>query len=51
MKFCTNCQNMYYISLTEENSNTLVYYCRNCGHNDTTEVDTVCVCKTKIEAN
>jgi DNA-directed RNA polymerase subunit M/transcription elongation factor TFIIS len=25
---------MYYISLKQEDSNDLIYYCRNCGHND-----------------
>lgn len=30
MNFCSNCDNMYYIKLNEE-ENELVYYCRNCG--------------------
>lgn len=34
MKFCTECQNMYYISIDETNSNELIYYCRFCGHKD-----------------
>ena len=34
MHFCTICQNMYYISIDANNSNNLVYYCRNCGHID-----------------
>ena len=34
MHFCNNCSNMYYISLKQEDSNDLIYYCRNCGHND-----------------
>lgn len=34
MHFCTICQNMYYISIDGNNSNNLVYYCRNCGHID-----------------
>jgi DNA-directed RNA polymerase subunit M/transcription elongation factor TFIIS len=33
MNFCTNCDNMYYIKLNEE-ENELVYYCRNCGNVD-----------------
>ena len=32
MQFCKNCDNMYYIKLSdEENSNKLIHYCRNCG--------------------
>ena len=32
MKFCSKCNNMYYLSISEENENKLIYYCRNCGH-------------------
>jgi len=34
MKFCTQCNFMYYISINEKDSNLLSYYCRNCGHKD-----------------
>lgn len=52
MHFCTNCQNMYYIRINPENENTLVYYCRKCGNEDTSlTVDTVCVLKTQIKQN
>ena len=34
MKFCTECNNMYYIKINGEDANTLVYYCRFCGHED-----------------
>ena len=34
MHFCSCCQNMYYISLSEKEANKLVYYCRNCGNID-----------------
>lgn len=34
MKFCTECQNMYYISVDESNANNLTYYCRFCGNKD-----------------
>jgi DNA-directed RNA polymerase subunit M/transcription elongation factor TFIIS len=34
MKFCTQCQNMYYISIDESNLNELIYYCRCCGYKD-----------------
>ena len=33
MNFCSNCDNMYYIKLNEEEIE-LVYYCRNCGNVD-----------------
>lgn len=35
MHFCTNCDNMYYIKLAGEEGNELVYYCRNCGNENT----------------
>ena len=34
MHFCTQCDNMYYITIDLENTNKIVYYCRNCGHKD-----------------
>jgi DNA-directed RNA polymerase subunit M/transcription elongation factor TFIIS len=50
MRFCTNCQNMYYIRINSENENALVYYCRKCGNEDTSvAVDNVCVLKTQIK--
>jgi DNA-directed RNA polymerase subunit M/transcription elongation factor TFIIS len=33
MNFCSNCDNMYYIKLSDDESE-LVYYCRNCGNVD-----------------
>lgn len=36
MHFCTVCDNMYYISLDPADNNKLIYYCRNCGHQDET---------------
>ena len=48
MHFCTECGNMYYIRLTETNS--IVYYCRNCGHeDDTITIDTVVVSQTALK--
>ena len=35
MKFCKICSNMYYIKINDVNSNALVYYCRNCGDEET----------------
>lgn len=34
MKFCSNCENMYYLSIDQDNSDKLMYYCRNCGSQD-----------------
>lgn len=35
MHFCSKCDNMYYIRISdEENANKLIYYCRNCGNED-----------------
>jgi DNA-directed RNA polymerase subunit M/transcription elongation factor TFIIS len=50
MHFCSQCQNMYYISIDPNDTNTLVYYCRNCGHQDTTiSVDNVTVSKIQLK--
>ena len=54
MHFCTVCGNMYYIRLIGENEDTLVYYCRKCGHeNDTTipTLENICVSKTEIQTS
>ena len=34
MHFCNVCCNMYYIRIDAENTNKLIYYCRNCGNED-----------------
>lgn len=47
MRFCSECQNMYYIRINAENSNQLIYYCRNCGTEDTVN-DTSSVSVSKI---
>jgi DNA-directed RNA polymerase subunit RPC12/RpoP len=41
---------MYYIKIDEDNPNSLLYYCRNCGNEDNliTE-DNICVSKTQIK--
>lgn len=49
MHFCTECSNMYYIRLTETNG--IVYYCRNCGHeDDTITIDNVVVSHTSFKS-
>ena len=50
MKFCDHCSNMLYISINEENTNELVYYCRNCGEKDETLTnDNICVLETNFK--
>ena len=50
MHFCTKCDNMYYIKLAEENGNKLIYYCRNCGNEDSLITsENICVNKTQIQ--
>ena len=50
MHFCSICKNMYYIRINSDNPNKLVYYCRNCGNEDTSLVtDNVCVSKTQLK--
>ena len=38
MRFCSQCDNMYYLKLAGDGSESatdqLVYYCRHCGHED-----------------
>lgn len=50
MHFCTNCQNMYYISIDGNDANKLIYYCRNCGDTNTSlSVENVTVSKTQLK--
>jgi len=52
MHFCSNCSNMYYIRINADDTNKLVYYCRNCGNEDKLlAVENVCVSKTQIKKN
>jgi DNA-directed RNA polymerase subunit M/transcription elongation factor TFIIS len=47
MKFCTKCDNMYYIGIDAKDTNKLTYYCRSCGHVDATLIEEgVCVTET-----
>ena len=39
MHFCPECGNMYYLKLFNEDNNKLIYYCRNCGNEDTSLAD------------
>ena len=50
MHFCSECNNMYYISIDPNDSNKLIYYCRNCGHNDSTiSIENVTVSKIQLK--
>lgn len=50
MNFCSQCDNMYYIRISSNDNNTLVNYCRHCGHEDETmEQENICVSKTQIK--
>jgi DNA-directed RNA polymerase subunit M/transcription elongation factor TFIIS len=41
---------MYYIRINTDDTNKLVYYCRNCGNEDKLlAVENVCVSKTQIK--
>lgn len=41
---------MYYIRIGEEDSNQLIYYCRNCGHEDSLITSSnICVNKTQLQ--
>ena len=52
MHFCEKCDNMYYLKIGEEDDNSLIYYCRNCGHEDTTlKASNICVSETHIKKN
>ena len=52
MHFCDKCDNMYYIRISTEEENTLVYYCRNCGHEDTNLTkENICGSKTQLKKN
>lgn len=49
MHFCSKCHNMYYIRLSSEDEDQLIYYCRNCGNEDTNLTkNNICVSKTQL---
>ena len=51
MQFCSECHNMYYLKIQDEEGeigNTLIYYCRNCGHEDTT-LSTTNICVSDVQ--
>ncbi len=48
MKFCKNCDNMYYLKINNENDNNLIYYCRNCGKEDIIDNKATSIIKTVV---
>ena len=52
MKFCNNCDNMFYISLQDDECNKIIYYCKNCGNSDNNLLETnKCILKEHISKN
>lgn len=52
MHFCIECNNMYYIRLSNDDANQLIYYCRNCGHEDSNlTVDNLIVTNSQFQNN
>ena len=50
MHFCSICSNMYYIRINTEDLNTLIYYCRKCGNEDTSIASkNICVSKIQVK--
>lgn len=50
MHFCNKCDNMYYIRIDAENTNKLIYYCRNCGNEESLMgAENACVIKTQLK--
>ena len=35
MRFCSNCQNMYYLQVEPNNTQSLILFCRQCGNKET----------------
>lgn len=52
MFFCEKCDNMYYIKLNEEDNNSIIYYCKNCGNTNNNLLELgKCVYKEKFNGN
>jgi DNA-directed RNA polymerase subunit M/transcription elongation factor TFIIS len=50
MHFCNKCENMYYIRISQEDGNKLIYYCRNCGNEDQyLTKENICVSKIELK--
>jgi DNA-directed RNA polymerase subunit M/transcription elongation factor TFIIS len=45
---------MYYIRLSDAEGGSLIYYCRNCGHEENiaeTNIENLCISKTDVLSN
>jgi len=52
MHFCNKCDNMYYLRLSEANSNKLIHYCRNCGNEESiTNNESICISNNELIKN
>ncbi len=52
MHFCGKCDNMYYLRLSEANSNKLIHYCRNCGNEESiTNNESICISNNELIKN
>ena len=52
MHFCKVCGNMYYLKISEEDSNKIMYFCRKCGDKDDNVInseESLCISKTHIK--
>ncbi len=49
MHFCPKCENMYYIRLNTADNNSLIYYCRACGHEESDISENMIVSKTTFK--
>jgi DNA-directed RNA polymerase subunit M/transcription elongation factor TFIIS len=52
MHFCENCGNMYYIRVSEEDDEQLIYYCRKCcteNKNIINNIENLCISKTHVK--
>ena len=49
MEFCTGCDNMLYIKIQQDDADSIIYYCRNCGHEQTMKDSELCVSKINLK--
>lgn len=52
MHFCEKCGNMYYIRISTDSDEQLIYYCRKCGNENEKlihNMENLCVSKTHIK--
>ena len=52
MHFCSKFDNMYYLRLSESESNKLIHYCRNCGDEEIiTNNESICISNSELIQN